>query len=470
MHGGRKNVVRRLPHVHVVVRGHVLAGERCHDLVGVHVRRGPRTGLENVDRELIVQLARSDPVASLGDALRLVVVQQTELRVHPRGGSLDASEPAGDACGDGFARDRKVVDCLASLHAPELPFRLGLGHRIEFTEGVRARDLGIAIGDGTPGANNAITDVGGVLVGHTTLIEGDSVRTGVTMVVPPETPLFAGCHRLNGNGELTGLEWVRESGFLTTPIGITNTFSVGVVRDAIAAASADEDAWSLPVVGETFDGFLNDIRGQHVTAEHAHAALETAEGGAVEEGSVGGGTGMICHEFKGGIGTASRKVGDYLVGVLVQANYGRRERFRVDGIPVGRLIGDRIPLPREGDESGSIIGIVATDAPLLPHQCDRLAQRAGLGVGRMGGTAAHSSGDIFFAFATGNRGLDGVGELPVRMLSDTEITPFYDAVIESTEEAILNAMLASETMTGRDGNTVHALDPELLLEALPRQA
>lgn len=335
---------------------------------------------------------------------------------------------------------------------------------------MRARDLGIAIGDGVPGLHNGITDVGGVRVGHTTLIEGDSIRTGVTMVVPPETPLFAGCHRLNGNGELTGLEWVRESGLLTTPIGITNTFSVGVVRDAIAAASADEDAWSLPVVGETFDGFLNDIRGQHVTAEHARAALETATGGQVEEGSVGGGTGMICHEFKGGIGTASRKVGDYVVGVIVQANYGRRERFRVDGVPVGRLIGDRIPLPRNGEESGSIIGIVATDAPLLPQQCDRLAQRAGLGVGRMGGTAAHSSGDLFFAFATANRGLDGEGEIPVRMLGDSDITPFYDAVIESTEEAILNALLASETMSGRDGNTVHSLEPDLLLEALSRQA
>ena len=335
---------------------------------------------------------------------------------------------------------------------------------------MRARDLGIAIGDGVPGPKNGITDVSGVRVGHTTLVEGDSIRTGVTIVVPPETPLFAGCHRLNGNGELTGLEWVRESGLLTTPIGITNTFSVGVVRDAIAAASADEDAWSLPVVGETFDGFLNDIRGQHVTAEHARAALETAKGGEVEEGSVGGGTGMICHEFKGGIGTSSREVGDYVVGVLVQANYGRRERFRVDGVPVGRLIGDRIPLPREGDESGSIIGIVATDAPLLPQQCDRLAQRAGLGVGRMGGTAAHSSGDLFFAFATGNSGLDGAGEIPVRMLGDADITPFYTAVIESTEEAILNALLASETMTGRDGNTVHALEPELLLEALSRQA
>jgi D-aminopeptidase len=334
---------------------------------------------------------------------------------------------------------------------------------------MRARDLNIAIGDGVPAANNAITDVGGVRVGHTTLIEGDSVRTGVTVVVPPETPLFAGCHRLNGNGELTGLEWVRESGLLTTPIGITNTFSVGVVRDAIAAASADEDAWSLPVVGETFDGFLNDIRGQHVTAEHAHAALEGAHDGVVEEGNVGGGTGMVCHQFKGGIGTASRTVDGHVVGVLVQANYGRRRRFRVDGVPVGQLIGDRIPEPTRGDESGSIIGIVATDAPLLPHQCERLAQRAGLGVGRMGGTAAHSSGDLFFAFATGNRDLAADGVISLQMLSDSEISPFYDAVIESTEEAILNAMLAAETMTGRNGNTVHALEPELLVEAL-RQA
>jgi D-aminopeptidase len=262
---------------------------------------------------------------------------------------------------------------------------------------------------------------------------------------------------------------VRESGFLTTPIGITNTFSVGVVRDAIAAASADEDAWSLPVVGETFDGFLNDIRGQHVTAEHAHAALEDAHDGEVAEGNVGGGTGMVCHEFKGGIGTASRTLGGYVVGVLVQANYGRRDRFRVDGVPVGKLIGDRIPLPGGDGEAGSIIGIVATDAPLLPHQCNRLAQRAGLGVGRMGGTAAHSSGDIFLAFATGNRALAADREIPIRMLSDSEITPFYDAVIESTEEAILNALLAAETMTGRDGNTVHALEPKLLVEVL-RQA
>ena len=333
---------------------------------------------------------------------------------------------------------------------------------------MRARDLGIVIGDNPPASGNAITDVDGIRVGHTTLIEGDAVRTGVTMVVPPETPLFAGCHRLNGNGELTGLEWVRESGFLTTPIGITNTFSVGVVRDAIAAESADEDAWSLPVVGETFDGFLNDIRGQHVTAEHAREALASASGTGVEEGSVGGGTGMICHELKAGIGTASRRVGNYTIGVLVQANYGRRSRFRVNGVPVGELIGERIPLPEGSDDGGSIIGIVATDAPLLAHQCNRLAQRMGLGVGRMGGTAANSSGDLFFAFATGNRGLAAEGELSLRMVSDTEITPFYDAVIEATEEAILNSMLASKTMTGRNGNTVYALDPDLLLEALRR--
>jgi D-aminopeptidase len=333
---------------------------------------------------------------------------------------------------------------------------------------MRARDLGIAIGEHPPAPRNAITDVNGLRVGHTTLVEGDAIRTGVTVVVPPETPLFAGCHRLNGNGELTGLEWVRESGFLTTPIGITNTFSVGIVRDAIAAESADEDAWSLPVVGETFDGFLNDIRRQHVTAEHVRQAFASASSDAVDEGSVGGGTGMICHEFKAGIGTASRVVGDYTVGVLVQANYGRRNRFRVNGVPVGELIGGRIALPQEHNDAGSIIGIVATDAPLLPQQCNRLAQRMGLGVGRMGGTAAHSSGDLFFAFATGNRALEQEGELSLRMVSDLEITPFYEAVIEATEEAILNSMLASDTMTGREGNTVYALDPDVLLEVLKR--
>jgi D-aminopeptidase len=333
---------------------------------------------------------------------------------------------------------------------------------------MRARDLGIEIGDSPPGERNAISDVAGVLVGHSTLIEGDDVRTGVTVIVPPETPLFAGCHRLNGNGELTGLEWVRESGLLTTPIGITNTFSVGVVRDAIAARSSDEDAWSLPVVGETFDGFLNDIRAQLVTSGHVDAAFASASA-EVAEGNVGGGTGMVCHELKGGIGTASRMVNGHVVGVLVQANYGRRSRFRVDGVPVGELIGDRVPTPQPREDWGSIIGVAATDAPLLPHQCDRLAQRIGLGVARVGGTAAHTSGDLFFAFATGNRGLDAnEGEVTLRMLSDGEITPYYAAVMDATEEAILNAMLAAETMTGRNGHTVYALEAELLVEVLRR--
>jgi D-aminopeptidase len=334
---------------------------------------------------------------------------------------------------------------------------------------MRARDLGISIGELESGRRNAITDVAGVGVGHCTLIEGDDIRTGVTIVAPPELPLFSGCHRLNGNGELTGLEWIRESGLLTTPVGITNTFSVGVVRDAVAARSADEDGWSLAVVGETFDGFLNDIRAQRINAQHVDAAFAAVSRGAVGEGSVGGGTGMVCHGFKGGIGTSSRRVAAYTVGVLVQANYGRRARFRVDGLPAGELIGDRIPEPERGEEAGSIIGIAATDAPLLPHQCERLAQRIGLGVARVGGTGAASSGDLFLAFATANRGLaPETGEVPLRMLSDGEISPLYEAVIDATEEAILNAMLAAETMTGYRGNTVHALDADVLLEVLRR--
>jgi D-aminopeptidase len=328
----------------------------------------------------------------------------------------------------------------------------------------RARDLGIEIGELTPGRYDAITDVDGVRVGHATVIEGGDVRTGVTVVVPDDLPLYAGSHRLNGNGELTGLEWVRESGLLTTPIAITNTFSVGVVRDAIASAAANEDQWALPVVGETYDGYLNDARGQHVTAEHALRALNDARSGLVEEGNVGGGTGMICHGFKGGIGTASRVADDHVVGVLVQANHGRRRRLRVNGtqIPSNRLV--------QADEgAGSIIGIVATDAPLLPHQCSRLAQRAVLGVGRMGGLGENSSGDIFFAFATGNRELSGhEAPIAVRMLPNERIDPLFEAVVDATEEAILNALLAAETMTGRDGHTVEALDPSLVREALRR--
>jgi D-aminopeptidase len=356
------------------------------------------------------------------------------------------------------------------------------------------------IGTGVPGPLNAITDVAGVRVGHVTLIEGDGaprtgagpVRTGVTVIAPPgviwEQPLFAGAHRLNGNGELTGLEWIRESGLLTSPIGLTNTHSVGVVRDALVAHQVRERGphaghfWALPVVGETWDGLLNDINGFHVAAEHVEQALGAAADGSVAEGSVGSGTGMVCHGFKGGIGTASRQcapaLGGYTVGVLVQANHGRRERLSIDGVPVGRVIGSaEVPLPDAPSAappgSGSIIVIVATDAPLLPHQCRRLAQRAGLGVARTGGVGEHTSGDLFLCFATGNRGMQA-GELgrgspltvPLTMLSDTYITALFDAVVEATEEAIVNALWAATTMTGRDGITAHALPTTRVMEVL----
>lgn len=358
----------------------------------------------------------------------------------------------------------------------------------------RARDLGVRIGDGTPGPHNAITDVPGVRVGHVTLVEGEGplrvgegpVRTGVTVVVPCEevgrTTLFAGCHRLNGNGELTGLEWVRESGMLTSPVAITNTHSVGVVRDALVAAEvrsrpAGEVAWSLPVVGETWDGILNDVNGMHVRAEHLWDALEGATGGPVAEGNVGGGTGMICHQFKGGIGTSSRLVGSpdppFTIGVLVQANYGSRRRLRVDGVPVGREVPlEEVPAPEPSGRppgAGSIIVVVATDAPLLPHQCERVAQRAGLGIARVGGTGANSSGDLFIAFATGNANRplpapDAGPPVPttVAMLPDEAISPLFEAVVDATEEAIVNALVAADSMTGRDGITAYALPHDRL--------
>jgi D-aminopeptidase len=334
----------------------------------------------------------------------------------------------------------------------------------------RARDLGIRIGDLEPGPHDAITDVAGTRVGHTTVVEGEDVRTGVTVVVPGALPAFAGAHRLNGNGELTGLEWVRESGLLTTPIGLTNTFSVGVVRDAIVAAqhTAGVGEWHLPVVGETYDGVLNDIAGMHVRSEHVHAALETASEGPVAEGAVGGGTGMICHGFKGGIGTASRVTGEgYTVGVLVQANHGRRRRLAIDGIPVGReLGGDKVPLPPRPDEvAGSIIVLVATDAPLLPHQCDRVAQRAGLGVARTGGAGENSSGDLILAWSTANAIGAGATQ-SVTMLANERIDQVFYAAIEATEEAIVNALLAAETTTGRGGATAHRLDHDLLREVI----
>ncbi|HEX2045098.1 MAG TPA: P1 family peptidase [Gaiellaceae bacterium] len=343
----------------------------------------------------------------------------------------------------------------------------------------RARELGIVLGTLPTGEADAITDVPGVRVGHTTLVEGDAVRTGVTVVVPSDgEAVFAGAHRLNGNGELTGLEWVRESGLLSTPVGLTNTHSVGVVRDAIVAAGRDAragDAWSLPVVGETWDGVLNDVEGMHVRAEHLHDALARAAGGTVEEGNVGGGTGMICHGFKGGIGTSSRvveEVGGAVVGVLVQANYGRRHRLRIDGVPVGEEIPvGEVPAPGPASAAGggSIIAVVATDAPLLPGQCERLAQRAGLGVARMGGVGEDSSGDLFLAFATGNRGVASSAPVSVRMLPNEQMTPLFDAVVEATEEAIVNALCAAETMTGRDGATAHELPLARVREVLARR-
>ena len=314
------------------------------------------------------------------------------------------------------------------------------------------------IGELEPGPRDSIADVG-VRVGHTTLIEGEDVRTGVTVVVPPQLPLFAGAHRLNGNGELTGLEWIRESGLLTTPIGLTNTHSVGVVRDAIVAATVGEAPWSLPVVGETWDGVLNDIDGFHVRAEHVEQAFAAASD-EVAQGNVGGGTGMICHGFKGGIGTASRRAGDHIVGVLVQANHGRRPRLRVDGAPVGRELGvDRIPGPAR--PGGSIIVLVATDAPLLPHQCERVAQRAALGVARTGGAGENSSGDLLLCCST-----QTVGET-VRMTPNESIDAIFYAAIEATEAAIVNALLAAETLTGR-GTTVYAIDHEALDEIVQR--
>jgi D-aminopeptidase len=357
----------------------------------------------------------------------------------------------------------------------------------------RARDLGVVIGDLPPGPANAITDVAGVRVGHTTLISGEGplrvgegpVRTGVTVIVPGSDdpwgePVTAGAHRLNGNGELTGLEWIRESGLLTTCIGLTNTHSVGVVRDAlIAAATAgrppDEIRWYLPVVGETYDGDMNDINGHHVRPEHVRAALAGARGGRVEEGGVGSGTGMISHGFKGGIGTSSRVAGGHTVGVLVQANHGTRARLMVGGVPVGRAIGpDEVPDPR-GEErpgTGSIIVIVATDAPLLPGQCTRLAQRSALGVGRTGGAGENGSGDLMLAFATGNRGLRTLADslehetdpVTVRAVPAATLDALFYAAIEATEEAIVNALVAGRTMVGCNGTTARGIPHDRLAQ------
>jgi len=352
----------------------------------------------------------------------------------------------------------------------------------------RARDLGVPF-DGTPGPLNAITDVKGVEVGHTTLISGNGplkvgvgpVRTGVTAVVPrgkdSKDSVFAGWFTLNGNGEMTGTTWVEESGFLEGPVMITNTHSVGVVRDAVIAwrvkhGPPDEQGywWSLPVVAETWDGYLNDVNGFHVKPEDAFHALDTAHGGAVEEGNVGGGTGMICNEFKGGIGTSSRvidsKYGGYTVGVLVQCNYGRRSQLRIAGVPVGKEIPDHTVW---NDDVGSIIVVVATDAPLIPTQLKRLAKRVSLGLGRDGSYSGDGSGDIFIAFSTANPGAAAPKALhQLTMLPNDQIDPIFLATVQATEEAVINAMVAAETMTGANNRTVIALPHDKLREVLKK--
>jgi L-aminopeptidase/D-esterase-like protein len=352
----------------------------------------------------------------------------------------------------------------------------------------RARGLGVPF-DGTPGPLNAITDVAGVEVGHATLIRGEGklqvgtgpVRTGVTAILPrghaSSDPVFAAWFSLNGNGEMTGTTWVEESGFLEGPVMITNTHSVGVVRDAVVAwrvkrgQPADSEYWwSLPVVAETWDGYLNDINGFHVKPEHVFQALESARPGAVPEGNVGGGTGMVCHEFKGGIGTASRrldaKAGGYTVGVLVQCNYGLRDQLRIAGVPVGREIRDHLVYSQE---TGSIIVVVSTDAPLLPHQLKRLARRVSLGLGRNGSISGNGSGDIFLAFSTANPGAARTTGLPaLSMVPNDQMGPLFAATVEATEEAVVNALVAAQTMTGADGHTVIALPYDRLRESLKK--
>lgn len=350
----------------------------------------------------------------------------------------------------------------------------------------RARDLGVPF-DGTPGKFNAITDVAGVEVGYTTVISGNgksAVRTGVTAILPQGkdygSTLFAGWHTLNGNGEMTGTTWIEESGGFGGPVMITNTHSVGVVRDAVIEWGTKRSIkhgysgdYSLPVVAETWDGFLNDINGFHIRKEHVFSALDGAKSGAVAEGNVGGGTGMVAHQFKGGTGTASRVLtqgqGGYTVGVLVQANYGSRAQLRVAGVHVGREITDLMPSEgKPAGDAGSIIVVIATDAPLLPHQLRRIVKRASLGIALMGGIGGNSSGDIFIAFSTANKAgaskQDGIATL--EMLPNERINPVFSAVVQATEEAIVNAMVAAETMTGITGNTVHALPHDRLKETL----
>ncbi len=402
---------------------------------------------------------------------------------------------------------------ICTLVAPTILVCAAYASRAEAQGKPRARDVGAPF-DGTPGAFNAITDVAGVEVGHVTLISGDGrlvvgkgpVRTGVTVVHPrgraSTDPVFASWFSLNGNGEMTGTAWVEESGFLEGPVSITNTHSVGVVRDAVVewmVRRPSAQPWALPMVAETFDGPLNDINGFHVKREHAFAALDGARAGAVAEGSVGGGTGMRCFGFKGGIGTSSRRLaaqsGGYTVGVLVQCNTGRRREMRVAGVPVGREITDltdcvtapvvdktsfasglppcnttaSTPVDDRREGMGSIIVVVATDAPLVPQQLRRLAVRAALGIGVAGGRGENSSGDLIVAFSTANPGASrDTGVVNPRVLANAAMNPLFWATVQATEEAIVNAMVAARTMTGADGSRSHGLPHDRLQAALKK--
>lgn len=359
---------------------------------------------------------------------------------------------------------------------------------------VRARDIGLPF-EGVTGRWNAITDVEGVTVGHETIISDDdpdhvdtrTIRTGITAILPrgkTYNPVFAGCYSLNGNGEMTGTTWIEESGFLEGPILFTNTHSVGLVRDTVIKWQVENNLsdpiapgifWLLPVVGETYDGVLNDINGQHIKEDHVYRALESASTGPVLEGCVGGGTGMICHEFKGGIGTASRKVTvghrEYTLGVLVQANHGIREDLTIAGVPVGRLLKD-MPSPKSSRDAaskgaGSILVAVATDAPLLPHQLKRIARRVPLGISRVGSHGEQYSGDIFIAFSTANSktaGRKGISNL--EMLPNDQMDPLFHATVQATEEAILNALIAAKTTNGRNGKTAYALPHDKIIDII----
>lgn len=383
---------------------------------------------------------------------------------------------------NGFRALRSILTLLSAFAIP-----ISIAYA-----GPRARDLGVPF-DGSPGPFNAITDVAGVTVGQVTLIEdladGRKVRTGVSAILPRgrdsiTTPAFAGSHVLNGAGEMTGRSWIRESGMLEGPVMLTNTHSVGTVHEATIAwrvKNGDADAagywWSTPVVAETWDGELNDVNGFHVQAAHVAVALDGAKGGAVDEGNVGGGTGMTCHGFKCGIGSSSRQVDvkgrAYTVGVMVQANYGTRSSLRIAGVPVGQHLTEGAPRrasASEGD-NGSIIIIVATDAPLLPHQLDRIAQRAGLGLARMGSFAGNGSGDFFLAFSTANLRSMAAAEMhDAEFLDNGGLDPLFEGTVQATEEAIVNAMVAARDMQGNAGSSAKALPHDVLQALLARYA